>query len=238
MLCFCRLVFSSFIRAVKGVIVFLICLTTRLVSVGQSFAVSDTTVLLEVTTSNGVAHWYTAITNLTDDTVWMRWIQYRPTDYPSASWTTYFQDPQTWYNPVDGVDSGDFFLDTVADPMDKLVLQVNHHGIADRGDVYFLVFNRDNPADSVWVHYEVFINQDVKVEEYRQADCLWFSGDEICLSNRYTGLQAFDMSGRELSLIRTGENQYKLTPPLAEQWVVFVATTTDGQRCLLKRFIH
>jgi hypothetical protein len=122
----------------------------------QLFHVSDTVVNIIKQSDNGVVHYYSEIFNDTTVLLNMRWIRHTGPNYPS-NWITYFQDPQTYYNPLMNTDSADFYLDTVLDNMDKLIYQVNHQGHVGRGTSTFTVFPVNHRSDSIHVTFNVKI---------------------------------------------------------------------------------
>ena len=79
-------------------------------------------------------------------------------DWPSG-WVTYLTDPGQNYNPVDGIDSSSFSMDTLWDPLDKFILQVDHKGIPAKSGVKFTLVNLDNLSDTVRIYFSVRITQ-------------------------------------------------------------------------------
>jgi len=136
---------------------FLFLFTINLsIGYAQTFHVSDTVVNIIKQSDNGIVHYYSEIFNDTTVLLNMRWIRHTGANYPS-NWITYFQDPQTFYNPLMNTDSADFNLDTVIDNMDKLIYQVNHQGNIGRGTTTFTVFPVNRRSDSVRVTFNVKI---------------------------------------------------------------------------------
>ncbi len=137
-----------------------------LVTTAQSrFNAPDTIKFLVKDTSFGTLHEFLEIKNKTADSLQMRWKQ-RKTRYTSG-WKTTLQDPDQWHNPVDGVDSADFTLpDTLSGPFNnKLIIGVDHNGIAGGGMVVFTVFEIGHPQDSVRLYFDILVTPKVGLAE-------------------------------------------------------------------------
>jgi hypothetical protein len=138
----------------------------------QTFHVSDTLVNIIKPSNDGVVHYYSEIYNDTQDTLFMRWISNSDPEYPT-NWITYFQDPQTFYNPLLSLDSGDFYLGTSHISTDKLIYQVDHQGHVGRSSTIFKVFPINNRADVIYVTFFVKITQapsTLGIEEIRNLN--------------------------------------------------------------------
>ena len=150
----------------------------------QSLLANPDYVILQNNTSSGVVHWYSALSNLSSDSIHYRWYMQKDADWP-AGWITYLTDPGQNYNPVDGIDSSDFTMDTVWDPLDKLILQVNHQGIPALSGVSFTLVNQNNIQDTVRIYFSVRINPVTDISTIEKlATPYWFVDVSQCLQAR------------------------------------------------------
>lgn len=168
----------------------------------QNLLANPDYVVLQNNTSSGVVHWYSGLSNLTTDTIHYRWYMQKDADWP-VGWITYLTDPGQNYNPVDGIDSSDFIMDTIWDPLDKLILQVNHQGIPALSGVSFTLVNQDNIQDTVRIYFSVRINPVTNITATDQeAVPYWFVDAGHCLQARNISTDdhwvVMDLSGKLL----------------------------------------
>lgn len=142
-------------------IIAIIVMTTGLIGTAYSqanFSASDTLKFLFKDTSFGTLHDQVTLYNHTSDSLLLRWVQRRDSRWPQG-WTTTFQDPKQWHNPVDGVDSSEFYLPDSSNMVNnKLVIGVAHNNIVGAGVAYFTVFEPGSRADSIRILYDVTVN--------------------------------------------------------------------------------
>lgn len=125
-----------------------------------SFSLLPDSVYASKPKTNFVMYNYGQFQNLTADTLAMRWVKtYVEVDGngPNAdlgNWTIGVQDPSTWHNPANALDSADFLLPPASGAFDKLILQLYPHGTAGHLVVHFKVFPIANPGDTALIVYD------------------------------------------------------------------------------------
>lgn len=212
---------------------FLFLLTINLsVGYAQTFHVSDTVVNIVKQADNGIVHYYSEIFNDTTVLLNMRWIRHTGPNYP-ANWITYFQDPQTFYNPLMITDSADFSLDIVIDNMDKLIYQVNHQGNIGRGTTTFTVFPVNHRSDSVRVTFNVKIIPATNTGIYTIGNVDSFiNSPEI-----FEDLTIYNATGQMVDVYHQVNPSIILT--LKNKGLVFVVATNKFQETQkIKMFIY
>jgi hypothetical protein len=124
-----------------------------------SFSVSDTLVIIDKNTSSPVVYDYSSIYNDTDEDLEMRWI--KRIDMPfDPAWVPAFQDPSTWHNPLEPVDSADFLLSVDSLFTNKLIFQIAHNQEVGFGQASFLVFPVNDRSDTVRITYRALVSAD------------------------------------------------------------------------------
>ncbi len=131
----------------------------------HTFSAPDTIKYLIKDTGFNTLHDFLNLKNHTGDSLPMRWKQHR-INYPAA-WGTTLDDPTKWHNPVDGLDSADFVLpDSASDAFNtKLIIGVDHNGIAGQGTIVFTVFDLNQPQDSVRLYFDVLVRPAIGLKE-------------------------------------------------------------------------
>lgn len=123
-----------------------------------TWGVDDTICTITKTTDFGIVHDYIELFNYSGGDLNMRWIIDIPPTWP-VEWDANFNDPSNNYPDVLIVDSADFLI---TDPIgwdNKLIIGVQHHSFAATSYLRFKVFPVDHPEDSLWLYYNIIINQ-------------------------------------------------------------------------------
>lgn len=123
-----------------------------------TWGVSDTVIDIVKTTDFGPAHDYIELFNNSNQELQMRWIPKVPQGWPQL-WIPNFTDPDSNYTDVRLVDSADFTLHNPVGWENKLIIGVSHQSYADSQTISFKVFPVNYPEDSLWIHFNVVINQ-------------------------------------------------------------------------------
>ncbi len=121
-----------------------------------SFSVSDTLAFINKTTITPAAYAHIDLYNTTEAPLQMRWVKRYDTSFPEG-WSKYLQDPDTWHNPFDNVDSADFNLSVDTQYNNMMIFQVVNNGYTGAGNISFLLFPIDNRADSVRITFRTII---------------------------------------------------------------------------------
>lgn len=151
----------------RAIILIIFCLffgTGAALAQGR-FSVDDNYRFLNKPVSAGILHHYIQARNHTGDTLHMRWKKY-VYDNPPAAWLVNFADPQQNRPDISNVDSADFTLPDSANWVyNKFVIGINPNDSAGTGRWVFTIFERQNPADSLQIEYEVLITSGLSLEK-------------------------------------------------------------------------
>ena len=134
---------------------------------GQSrFSVDDTMRLVSGGTSWGVLHHFIQANNHTGDTLQMRWRKTVKANPPSA-WQVNFADPESNHPNIAGIDSADFiFPDSASNhTYNKFVIGVKPNGATGTGQYIFTIFEKQFPADSIRIYYNVEVYTSFSIRE-------------------------------------------------------------------------
>lgn len=186
-----------------------------LVLAQTSFSVSDTLVIIDKNTSSPVVYDYSSIYNDTDEDMEMRWI--KRIDMPfDPAWVPAFQDPSTWHNPLEPVDSADFLLSVDSLFTNKLIFQIAHNQEVGFGQASFLVFPVNDRSDTVRITYRALVAADPLSTTNRLVD-----KNVVLFPNPGNGI--FSIKGMHVSRIEvytlSGNLIYTATQS-QEQWDV------------------
>ncbi len=166
-----------------------------------SFSVEDTLGIINKTTITPAAYAHLHINNNTVQPLPMRWIRRIDSAFPQE-WTTYFQDPATWHNPFDDVDSADFVLSVEDQYTNMLNFQVLNNGYPGTGVISFLVFPIAQRSDTVRVTYRAIITQaPLGLEDFQARDSVTIYPQPgkglICVKNvDFRSADVFTTEGR------------------------------------------
>lgn len=149
----------------KITLLFVLC--SLFLSAQSRFGVDVNYRLLHKPVSAGILHHFIQARNHTADTLQMRWVK-SVEGNPPAAWTVNFADPQQNRPDISAVDSADFTLpDSSNWVYNKFVIGINPNGVAGSGIWRFNIFERQNPADSLQIEYEVIVTDAIGLNEKR-----------------------------------------------------------------------
>lgn len=139
-------------------ILFVIISHISILTIAQSFGVSDTLKILSKTTDFGTMHDFIQLENYSGKDLNMRWKQSFSAGFPS-NWIPSIQDPDNWYNPCDTIDSADFVLPDSVSVTDKMVIGLDHQQTVGAGTIYYQLFPIDDPTDTINIAFSINVSQ-------------------------------------------------------------------------------
>ncbi|MBK8565855.1 MAG: hypothetical protein IPN76_21560 [Saprospiraceae bacterium] len=126
-----------------------------------SFSLSPSIVYAEKPKTTFVLYNFTALENLTSDTLHMRWVKTSVVAGASGhgggdfnNWTIAVQDPNNYHTPANDLDSADFVLTPSANFTDKFLLHLHPNNTAGNLVATFKLFPIANTADSAIVKFD------------------------------------------------------------------------------------
>lgn len=121
--------------------------------------------LLNKPVNAGILHHFIQARNYTGDTLQMRWVK-SVQGNPPAAWTVNFADPQQNHPDISALDSADFtFPDSSNWVYNKFVIGINPNGAAGSAIWRFNIFEKQNPADSLQIEYEVIVTDAIGLQQ-------------------------------------------------------------------------
>lgn len=182
------------------------------------FSVDDTARFVSGGTSWGVLHHFIQANNHVGDTLQMRWRKTVKRN-PPASWQVNFADPESNHPNIALLDSVDFiFPDSATNhTYNKFVIGVDPNGVTGSGQYIFTISERQHPADSIRIIYNVEVYTSVSLEDL-PVDLRAFPNpaeDYIYIPSLSPGsrLSLRDLFGREVPLEAGSQQGARLTLP-------------------------
>lgn len=131
-------------------------------TIGQaSFTLTPDTVFAVKPKNVSVMYNYSELTNLTGDSLPMRWVRTSVQIEQEGNivnelgdWDLGIYDPSHIYLLANKMDSADFVLKPISDTNDKFILHLSPNNVAGHLLVHFRIFPIDNPADSASVVFD------------------------------------------------------------------------------------
>jgi len=176
-------------------------------ALAQVYHFPETTKSFFKATNFGTVHGYLEVVNDTGDSVLMRWISRRDSLCPSE-WVFNFDDQNSNYTPVLHLDSANFYLKPPSTFLQKMIIGLNHQGVADTSSINFTVFPVDNRADSTRIQYRFFIAQGPPPDTndtasgvenlwmIAQIDFRWSSNFELTPLSTFDEINCYDLNGK------------------------------------------
>lgn len=179
------------------------------------FSVDDSVRLVSGGTSWGVLHHFIQANNKVGDTLNMRWRKTVKGNPPQA-WTVNFADPESNHIDIGMIDSVDFiFPDSSSNhTFNKFVIGIKPNGALGSGSYTFTIFEKQFPADSVRITFNVQVYTGVGLFEWKQELSAYPNpaSDYVYIPS-LTGsarVSLYDMKGVELPNLRRINNSSTL----------------------------
>lgn len=213
-------------------------------AIAQVYHFPETTKSFYKATNFGTVHGYLEVVNDTGDSVLMRWISRRDSLCPSE-WVFNFDDQNSNYTPVLHLDSADFYLKPPSTFLQKMIIGLNHQGIADTSSINFTVFPVDNRADSTRIQYRFFIAQGPPpdtndtasgVENPRiigQIDFRWSSNLELTALSAFDEINCYDLNGKLVAAWHKPP-VHQVLRVQTNTSILFIETKTRGEINVMK----
>ncbi len=131
------------------------------------FSIDDTIRLVSGGTTWGVLHHFVQANNHAGDTLDMHWRK-KVIGNPPSAWVVNFADPESNHPDISMIDSLDFYFPDSASShtTNKFVIGINPHGAVGSANYVFTIFEKQFPADSVKITYQVDVYSSMDVPEW------------------------------------------------------------------------
>ena len=138
------------------------------------------------------------------------------------------------------IDSVDFsFPDSASNhTFNKFVIGVKPNGAVGNGQYIFTIFEKQFPADSIQIFYNVEVYTSVEIEEMELVSAVYPNpADEyldVLLPGSHTELSLHELSGRELVNIKLAEPQYRLGLQLIPEGIYLLKVRAENTVQVIK----
>lgn len=206
----------------------------------QSFGVQDTIkYLVKDVNSSTPPHDYIQLTNNTNDTLHLRWVETKQAGFPAA-WDLGLQDPQTYYYPQ-VLDSADFYIESPASTLDKMIINLFHNNTAGTGRVKYKIYDIANPSDSLNIYFDFTITAQGQSNGISENSADYFthtvSQNELIITskdeNNIDRIQLFSIDGKLIRDLNSSEATTSLQLP-ESTGVYIVLVSIKNQRFSFK----
>lgn len=217
---------------------YLLVLVTLLVpSAGkaQSFGVQDTIkYLVKDISASTPPHDNIQLINNTNDTLYLRWVETRLPGF-STAWDLGLQDPDNYYYPQI-LDSADFYIESPASSVDKMIINLYHNNNPGNGRVKYKIYDIANPSDSLNIYFDFTITAQGQGNGINESFAKYFSytvGDgKLYLHGQnkqiLENVKLYSIDGKLITNKSSMSTMTVLNLPYSKAIYVVVVTLSEG----------